>query len=102
MVTSLDSDGDGVYDPADKCPGTPTGAVVDTRGCWVLGGVLFDTAKWTIKRQYYPILEEVVSVLKANPSLKVGIAGHTDSRASAEYNQKLSENRQRLSKIISL
>jgi OOP family OmpA-OmpF porin len=89
----LDTDGDGVYDYLDKCPGTPKGAIVDERGCWVLGGVLFDTAKWSIKNQYYPVLEEVVSVLKANPSLKLQIAGHTDSRASKEYNQKLSENR---------
>lgn len=89
----LDTDGDGVYDYLDKCPGTPRGALVDTRGCWVLGGVLFDTAKWNIKRQYYPVLEEVVPVLKANPSLKLRIEGHTDSRGSAKYNQKLSENR---------
>jgi OOP family OmpA-OmpF porin len=89
----LDTDGDGVYDYLDKCPGTPRGALVDTRGCWVLEDVLFDTAKWNIKNQYYPMLEEVVSVLKANPSLKMQIAGHTDSRASVEYNQQLSKNR---------
>jgi OOP family OmpA-OmpF porin len=89
----LDTDMDGVYDYLDKCPGTPKGAIVDTKGCWVIGDVLFDTAKWNIKNQYYPILEEVVSVLKANPSLKMQIAGHTDSRASVEYNQQLSENR---------
>ena len=29
----LDSDGDGVYDYKDKCPGTPSGVVVDTDGC---------------------------------------------------------------------
>ena len=28
-----DSDGDGVYDDADACPGTPEGARVDDRGC---------------------------------------------------------------------
>lgn len=28
-----DTDGDGVRDTADICPGTPTGAVVDTKGC---------------------------------------------------------------------
>jgi len=89
----LDTDGDGVYDYLDKCPGTPRGAKVDTRGCWVLKGVLFDTAKWNIKRQFYPVLEEVVPVLKANPSLNLRIEGHTDSRGSAEYNQRLSENR---------
>ncbi len=29
----LDSDGDGVYDDADKCPGTPEGVRVDRSGC---------------------------------------------------------------------
>ena len=28
-----DSDGDGVLDPADQCPGTPSGEVVDAHGC---------------------------------------------------------------------
>jgi OOP family OmpA-OmpF porin len=28
-----DSDGDGVYDDADKCPGTPRGTKVDKQGC---------------------------------------------------------------------
>jgi len=29
----LDSDGDGVVDSKDRCPGTPKGAKVDSRGC---------------------------------------------------------------------
>lgn len=29
----LDSDGDGVIDPNDKCPGTPAGVKVDANGC---------------------------------------------------------------------
>ncbi|MGE4319796.1 MAG: OmpA family protein [Deferribacterales bacterium] len=29
----VDSDGDGVFDDADKCPGTPAGAAVDADGC---------------------------------------------------------------------
>lgn len=32
---AVDSDGDGVYDPDDNCPGTPAGAVVDAFGCAV-------------------------------------------------------------------
>jgi OOP family OmpA-OmpF porin len=28
-----DSDGDGVYDGLDRCPGTPKGATVDAKGC---------------------------------------------------------------------
>lgn len=31
----FDSDGDGVYDQYDLCPGTPAGMVVDANGCQV-------------------------------------------------------------------
>ena len=33
VAAPVDSDGDGVPDSADKCPGTPAGAVVDANGC---------------------------------------------------------------------
>jgi OmpA-OmpF porin, OOP family len=60
---------------------------------WVFQGVNFDTDKYDIKPQYYKILDEAVSILKKNPSIKLMIQGHTDSRASEGYNQTLSENR---------
>ncbi len=88
-----DSDGDGVYDDADKCPGTPAQARVDRRGCWVLRGVLFDFDKATIKPEGRPVLDEVLVVLNNNPSMRVNIQGHTDSMGSDAWNQKLSERR---------
>lgn len=91
----LDTDGDGVYDYLDKCPGTPEGAHVDDRGCWVLEGLYFDTDKADIKPDGYPILYEVITVLKKNPEIRVEIQGHTDSRGSDAYNQALSEKRAR-------
>lgn len=33
VVRVVDSDGDGVPDAQDRCPGTPTGAKVDVQGC---------------------------------------------------------------------
>jgi OOP family OmpA-OmpF porin len=33
VVEPMDSDGDGVPDARDKCPGTPAGAAVDANGC---------------------------------------------------------------------
>jgi OOP family OmpA-OmpF porin len=89
----LDSDGDGVPDYKDECPGTPKGATVDSRGCWVIKGINFDFDKWDIKSKYYSELNKVVHVLEKNPSLNVEIHGHTDSMGTAQYNQKLSENR---------
>ncbi len=88
-----DSDGDGVYDDKDKCPGTPVGAEVDERGCWVIRNVMFDFDKYNIKEEYYPRLNKVVEVLKNNPTVKIEIEGHTDSIGSAKYNQTLSERR---------
>ncbi len=35
----LDTDGDGVPDYKDKCPNTPKGAMVNSQGCWSLGSV---------------------------------------------------------------
>jgi OOP family OmpA-OmpF porin len=89
----MDSDGDGVYDDKDRCPGTPKGAEVDERGCWVIRDVKFDFDKYNIKEEYYPRLNKVVEVLKNNPTVKIDIEGHTDSIGSAEYNQSLSERR---------
>ncbi len=89
----LDSDGDGVYDYKDKCPRTPKGVKVDERGCWILKGLTFDTGKWDIKPKFIPLLEEVVTILKKNPGLKLEIQGHTDSTGSLAYNMKLSQKR---------
>jgi len=89
----LDTDGDGVYDYLDKCPGTPKTAKVDADGCWELDLVYFDTAKWNAQAKYNAILDEAIAVMKNNPGLKMSIEGHTDSMASVDYNQKLSERR---------
>jgi len=88
-----DADGDGVCDGDDKCLGTPKGAKVDERGCWVIDSQWFDYDKSTLKPEYYPGLDEVVSVLKANPDASVAIIGNTCDIGPESYNQKLSERR---------
>jgi OOP family OmpA-OmpF porin len=87
----LDSDGDGVPDSRDKCPNTPKGVKVNADGCWELKGVYFDSDKAVIKDT--KVLDEAVAILKANPKLTGEVHGYTDSTASPEYNQKLSEAR---------
>ena len=62
-------------------------------GCWVLEGLYFETNKADIKPKYYPILEEVITVLNKNPQMRVEIQGHTDNRGAAAYNMTLSDKR---------
>ena len=90
---TMDSDGDGVYDDKDQCPNTPKGATVDERGCWVIKDVNFDFAKADIRTVDTNVLDDAVTILKDNPSLKIELQGHTDNKGSAEYNQKLSVKR---------
>ena len=58
-----------------------------------LSNTMFDFDKYVIKEAAKGPLNSVVKWLQENPDVKVEISGHTDSRGSAEYNQKLSENR---------
>ncbi len=88
-----DSDGDGVTDDKDACPNTPNGARVDEKGCWVIGMVHFKYDKADIRPADKGILDEVASVMSMNPGLNMEIDGHTDSKGSEAYNQKLSERR---------
>ena len=59
----------------------------------VLRGINFDFDKSNIKREFVPVLDEAAQILKGNPSVKVTIEGHTDSKGTDAYNQKLSERR---------
>jgi len=90
-----DSDNDGVPDIKDKCPNTPKNLTVDHNGCPVISRlyIIFDFNKAKVKKIYYPEIKKVAKILKANPHLKVEVAGHTDNIGSAEYNLKLSYKR---------
>jgi OOP family OmpA-OmpF porin len=46
-----------------------------------------------IKPESYTPLDEVGAILQKWPELRIEIGGHTDSRGSEAYNQKLSEER---------
>jgi OOP family OmpA-OmpF porin len=111
-----DSDGDGVADKLDKCPGTPSGTVVDGSGCPLkvpapqitervivteadrkvvaeaIKNLEFDFGKATIRSKSYATLNRVAALLmEKNFSLK--LAGHTDSKGSDALNMGLSKDR---------
>lgn len=55
--------------------------------------ILFDFNKADIKPESQPIIDQIVSLLKQNPELKVNIEGHTDNIGSPETNKTLSQAR---------
>jgi OOP family OmpA-OmpF porin len=103
-----DSDGDGVADQFDKCPGTPAGTAVDGSGCPLpkapeptalnqgqLTGfetINFEFNSSVLKTESYPTLDKLSSVLRENGG-KVTVNGYASSEGTAAYNLKLSKDR---------
>jgi len=59
----------------------------------IFRSIYFDFDKYNIKREFIPVLDEGVSIIKSKPNLNVTLEGHTDSVGTVPYNQKLSERR---------
>ncbi|PTB85407.1 hypothetical protein C9927_01285 [Pseudidiomarina aestuarii] len=55
--------------------------------------ITFDTNSSVISQSFAPVLTDVGKVLQRYEKTTLVIEGHTDSTGSAEYNQRLSENR---------
>ena len=58
-----------------------------------LYGIYFDTDKADLKKESRPTLDEIAKLLKAQPTLKVYVVGHTDSQGGYDYNMQLSRRR---------
>ncbi len=59
----------------------------------VINPIFFDFDKWNIRTDAKVELENIVSVLRDNPTMVIKIESHTDSRGSDKYNMKLSDRR---------
>lgn len=55
--------------------------------------ITFDFDSYQLKSEFKPVLDSVVLVLNEFESTLITVEGHTDSKGSEAYNQKLSENR---------
>ena len=93
-----DGDSDGVADSQDQCPNTRAGAQVDINGCEIreeiqLQGVNFETNSDRLVAGTEGVLRDAAATLQRNPTIRVEVAGHTDSDGAAEYNESLSQRR---------
>ena len=66
---------------------TPRGLVI------TMSDVLFDSGKFTLRPLAKEKLARVAGIILNYPQLKILAEGHTDNVGSAEFNQKLSEQR---------
>ncbi|MDB5031061.1 OmpA family protein [Mucilaginibacter sp.] len=109
-----DSDGDGVADQFDKCPGTPAGTVVDGSGCAIvfpkidtslfvrkpIGGaavaaysnIQFEFDSSVLRTSSYPVLDASSADLRASGS-GVELDGYASSEGTAAHNMALSKDR---------
>jgi len=105
----IDNDDDKIVDTEDDCPNDPEDydGDEDEDGCpeerklvvvkkdriELNEPVYFATDKTDVLPRSEPLLDEIADVLKSNSTIEVRIEGHTDSRGSSRYNEKLSQGR---------
>jgi outer membrane protein OmpA-like peptidoglycan-associated protein len=114
-----DTDQDGVANPYDRCPETPTDRAVDTTGCptgrtrttpvptpvpatagpapiaavMEFEGIRFATGSARILDDSEPTLQQALAVLQGSPDVRVEVAGHTDDQGREATNMRLSRER---------
>ncbi len=98
-----DTDGDGINDDEDKCP-KEVGVEVNN-GCpeikeeikqkvnYSAQNIFFRFGSATLRSASFRPLNELIKILKDNPTLKLKIEAHTDSIGIDINNMQLSENR---------
>ena len=106
-----DSDGDGVSDQFDKCPGTPAGTVVDGSGCAIVfpkadttakmmapmatgySNIQFEFDSSVLRTSSYPVLDATSADLRTNSGKMVELDGFASSEGTAAHNMRLSKDR---------
>lgn len=98
-----DSDGDGVPDDIDLCPDEP--GLASNKGCpelkaevkevleFAMRAVQFETGRATLKAESYPVLDQIIQIMRQYPVYALRISGHTDNVGADSRNQILSEQR---------
>lgn len=98
-----DTDGDGIADNVDRCP--DSAGPITNDGCpeiteedkealeFATRSVQFRTGSSSLRSTSYPVLDQVLDILRRYPDYNLSIEGHTDSSGGADLNQGLSESR---------
>ena len=95
----IDNDLDRVLDQFDKCPMVPEtyNGFEDDDGCpdtvppevdalrGTIEGLLYADAETAVRDSAQPNLEKIATVMKAHPSIKVVLIGHTDDQEAKQF-----------------
>jgi len=60
---------------------------------FVIENIYYDLDKYNIRPDAAIELDKLVKIMKENPTLKIELSSHTDSRANDQYNMNLSKKR---------
>jgi outer membrane protein OmpA-like peptidoglycan-associated protein len=103
-----DADQDGIPDAEDQCPkdagivsqddpkrnGCPRLMTLNPGDVLRLRSVHFETNKWELLPESFPILDEVAKLINDHKEIsEVVIEGHADDRGTHEWNLRLSRHR---------
>jgi outer membrane protein OmpA-like peptidoglycan-associated protein len=78
--------------PGAKAPTPMEQALADKQKVEIYG-IYFDFNSSTIKPESERVLKQIADILHNNPMWKLSVAGHTDNKGDAGFNQGLSERR---------
>ncbi len=85
------------YSSVDKPAGEYTLTIelekLSTGKQFVLDDLYYDLDKYNIRPDAAIVLDRLAKLLVDNPEIRIEIGSHTDSRATAEYNERLSQRR---------
>jgi outer membrane protein OmpA-like peptidoglycan-associated protein len=80
--------------PPPPPPKAPSRVEVRDNKIEIREKIQFELAKATIKPESFSLLDEIVSVIKANPHIKkISIEGHASKDGDAAFNKRLSDDR---------
>jgi outer membrane protein OmpA-like peptidoglycan-associated protein len=66
---------------------------MELKKTYKIENIFYDFDKWDIREDAKPYLMKLAYLLLENPTMKIELHSHTDSRGINEYNQKLSDKR---------
>jgi len=66
---------------------------IEEGATFILKNIFYDFDKSNIRQDAARVLDNLVNIMKKNPSMKIELSAHTDSRGNDNYNLRLSQQR---------